>query len=147
LSLTVVFQPQGRIRLESCLEYFTKIEIIDDAYCDACTLRLTLAYYTSEAQRLALPSGDPPAPPSASKKKRAREARKIEKILKGLLDDNAVAGMETAPGLEEVKWVKGRSRSAKQAMIARVRRIHMVKIFVHAHLYFAYSHHQSFAST
>lgn len=111
---------QGRIHLQSCLEHFTKIEVIDDAHCDACTLRLTHAYYASEAERLGLPTGDPPQPPSTSKRKRARDARKIEKILAGLLEQKTVSGMEAVAGLEDVKWVRGRSRSAKQAMIARV---------------------------
>ncbi len=60
--------------------------------------------------------------PSASKRKRAREARKVEKILQGLLEDKAISGMEKVAGLEEIKWVRGRSKSAKQAMIARVSR-------------------------
>lgn len=102
------------------MKQLTAIEVIDGAHCDACTLRLTTAWYQSEAQRLAQPTGEPPVPPSTARRKRAREARRIRDKLEELLEKGSVSGMESQPGLEECKWLRGRSKSAKQTMIARV---------------------------
>jgi hypothetical protein len=43
---------QGLATIQSCLQQSAAPEMIDDAYCDSCTLDLTINYYISEEQRL-----------------------------------------------------------------------------------------------
>lgn len=43
---------QGAASLQECLNQAMAPDIIDDAYCDSCTLDLTINYYISEDQRL-----------------------------------------------------------------------------------------------
>ena len=43
---------QGLASIQSCLQQSAAPEMIDDAYCDSCTLDLTINYYISEEQRL-----------------------------------------------------------------------------------------------
>jgi hypothetical protein len=101
------------------LKHLSAIDIIDDAYCDRCTLRLTLSFYLSEADRLGKPK-DENGKSSTARKKRAANARKIANKLSKLLETGSIADMEKAEGLQDCKWLKATSRSARQSMIARV---------------------------
>ncbi|KAJ9093792.1 hypothetical protein QFC19_008168 [Naganishia cerealis] len=109
---------QGFIPLEACLKHFTAIDIIDDAYCDQCTARLTLNFYLSEAERLAKPK-DEGGKSSTARKKRAASARKLANRLSSLLETGDIANMEKMESLQDCKWLKATSRSARQSMIAR----------------------------
>ena len=54
---------QGLATIQSCLQQSAAPEMIDDAYCDSCTLDLTINYYISEEQRLSrnLPTDSSPS--------------------------------------------------------------------------------------
>jgi hypothetical protein len=140
-------------------------ETIDDAYCDNCTLDLTINYYISEEQRLlqkqdlfeATPNrpkasatandksnslatnrfrgadqiptaASPDQKPTTAKKRRARETRTVIRRLQTLKEAGGIGeilGEDKSKakkiGLDSVKWVKGRGRSLRMTMIARVR--------------------------
>lgn len=133
---------QGFIPLEACLKHLSAINIIDDAYCDRCTLRLTLTFYLGEAERLGKPK-DENGKSSTARKKRAANARKIANRLNKMLEAGDIANMEQAEGLQDCKWLKAASRSARQSMIARVSRhivVRLVRISIHLCLLF--SHHK-----
>lgn len=115
---------QGFVPLEACLKHFTAIDIIDDAYCDRCTLRLTLNFYLSEAERLSKPK-DEGGKSSTARKKRAANARKLANRLNSLLETGDIANMEQMESLQDCKWLKATSRSARQSMIARVSRFYV----------------------
>ncbi|KAI0310903.1 hypothetical protein OF83DRAFT_1178094, partial [Amylostereum chailletii] len=59
-------------RLEDCLEEYTKLELLTDCVCRRCSMGATLRRLEQDAARL----GEDPSP-SSSKKKRAREARRL----------------------------------------------------------------------
>jgi hypothetical protein len=103
------------------LKHLSAIDIIDDAYCDRCTLRLTVTFYQSEAERLGK-AKEENGKSSTARKKRAANARKIAARLNKLLETGEIANMERAEGLQDCKWLKATSRSARQSMIARVSR-------------------------
>lgn len=102
-------------RLEDCLADYTRLEVLTDCICRKCSMVATLAHLQEEANRLTeATSAD--SDPTSSKKKRAREARKLAARVKAALDEGRLE-----EDLRGVKLEKVYSRaSTKQAMIARV---------------------------
>lgn len=103
------------------LEELTRIEILTDCACRKCSLVATHKRLQAEADRLAAEVDEQEAAPgdapvSQSKKKRVKEARKLETRVGAALKEGRIE--------EELKGVKMErvvSRaSTKQAMIARV---------------------------
>ncbi|KAH8118788.1 cysteine proteinase [Phellopilus nigrolimitatus] len=103
--------------LQACLADFVRLELLTDCVCRLCSLRATRARLAQEADRLAGGAGDAPA--SASRKKRAREARRLEARVAAAIDEGRIE--------EDIKGVKIEkvlsAASTKQAMIARPPRV------------------------
>jgi len=133
--------------------------------CEKCSLRQTIDFYRSEATRLSLPpsqshlnghanhsstaSGSfaalenlPSADSSGSmtdkRKKKARDARRVETRLQEMLESNAVAGFEepslpTGPFGSKplpIKWQKVNTDSVREGLITRVPqslRLHFIR--------------------
>lgn len=100
--------------LEDCLAEYTKLEMLNDCICRKCSMKATHLKLRQEADRLAAAvNADPTA--SISKKKRVKEARKLELRVQSALDHGRLE--------EDVKGVKLEKvfsrASTKQAMIAR----------------------------
>jgi ubiquitin carboxyl-terminal hydrolase 1 len=106
---------QASCQLEDCLADYTRLELLTDCICRKCSLLATHCRLIAEAERLAEAiKGDPNA--SVSKKKRAREARRLEGRVKAALEEGRIED-----DLKGVKIEKVFSKaSTKQAMIARV---------------------------
>ncbi|GHJ88671.1 hypothetical protein NliqN6_5073 [Naganishia liquefaciens] len=121
-AIDVTLPSSGAIPLEACLKHLSAIDVIDDAYCDRCTLRLTHTFYLSEAERLGK-AKDENGKSSTARKKRAANSRKFATRITKLLETGDIANMEKAEGLQDCKWLKASSRSARQSMIARPPRI------------------------
>ncbi|OAX43276.1 cysteine proteinase [Rhizopogon vinicolor AM-OR11-026] len=101
-------------RLEDCLAEYTKLEMLTDCICRKCSMKATHQKLKYDADRLAVAvSADPNV--SVSKKKRARDARKLEIKLQTALDHGRVEEDIKGVRLEKV-FSKA---STKQAMIAR----------------------------
>jgi ubiquitin carboxyl-terminal hydrolase 1 len=102
-------------RLEDCLAEYTKLEMLNDCVCRKCSVIATHERLALDAERLEkLVSSDAQA--TISKKRKAKEARKLEAKLRASLDHGRLE--EDVKG---VKLDKVLSRaSTKQAMIARV---------------------------
>ncbi|KII94694.1 hypothetical protein PLICRDRAFT_188544 [Plicaturopsis crispa FD-325 SS-3] len=99
--------------LEECLAEYTHLEVLTDCICRKCSMLATHRRLADEAQRLseaALADGT-----STSKKRRAREARRLEARVKEALDQGRIE--------DELKGIKMEkvfsAASTKQAMIAR----------------------------
>ncbi|KAI0692553.1 hypothetical protein BC835DRAFT_1406996 [Cytidiella melzeri] len=105
---------QAVCRLEDCLADYTRLEVLTDCICRKCSMVATLARLQEEADKLTeATSAD--ADVSLSKKKRAREARKLAARVKAALDEGRVE-----EDLKGVKMEKVFSKaSTKQAMVAR----------------------------
>ncbi|KAH9927275.1 uncharacterized protein B0H18DRAFT_1003829 [Fomitopsis serialis] len=105
-------------RLEDCLDDYTRLEILTDCICRKCSMLATYRRLEVEAEKLTeLANAD--QDPTASKKKRAREARKLVARVKAALDDGRIE-----EDIKGVKMEKVFSRaSTKQAMIARPPRV------------------------
>ncbi|KAJ9123955.1 hypothetical protein QFC22_000746 [Naganishia vaughanmartiniae] len=71
-----------------------------------------------EAERLGK-SKDEGAKSSTARKKRAANARKLANRLSSLLETGDIANMEQMESLQDCKWLKATSKSARQSMIAR----------------------------
>ncbi|KAF8488997.1 hypothetical protein JB92DRAFT_2798348 [Gautieria morchelliformis] len=103
-------------RLEDCLTDYTRLELLNDCICRKCSMLATHKRLVAEAEKAteaASASGEHGV--SSSKKKRAREARKLEARVKAALDDGRIE-----EDIKGVKMEKVFSRcSTKQAMIAR----------------------------
>ncbi|OCH94543.1 cysteine proteinase [Obba rivulosa] len=101
-------------RLEDCLADYTRLEILTDCICRKCSMIATCQKLEQEAERLT-ESTQAEHDPSASKKKKAREARKLASRVKAALEEGRIE--------EEIKGVKMEKvfsrASTKQAMIAR----------------------------
>ncbi|TFY52843.1 hypothetical protein EVJ58_g9784 [Rhodofomes roseus] len=108
----------AQCRLEDCLDDYTRLEILTDCICRKCSMLATYRRLEAEAEKLAeIASTD--HDPSTSKKKRAREARKLVARVKAALDDGRIE-----EDIKGVKMEKVFSRaSTKQAMIARPPRV------------------------
>lgn len=122
--------------LEACLEEYTKLELLSDCICRKCSMKATLKRCMAETERLeaamyphgvsnghthraseAEASSESLSSPSLGKKKRLREAKKVEARVRSALEHGRVE-----EDLKGVKMEKVFSKvSTKQAMIARVR--------------------------
>jgi len=98
-----------------CLYDYTRLEKLTDCICRKCSMVATHQRLLAEVGRVAaLMTID--SNPSSSKKKRARDIRKLEARVKAAIDEGRIE--EDIPG---VKLEKVYSReSTKQVMIARV---------------------------
>lgn len=101
--------------LQECLGDYTRLEPLTDCICRKCSMVATHVKLDQEAQRLTeLADSDLSA--SSSKKKRAREARKLATRVKEALEQGRIED-----DIKGVKMEKVFSKlSTKQAMIARV---------------------------
>jgi len=106
---------QASCPLETCLADYTRLELLTDCICRKCSLLATHKRLAQEAEKLAeAVSADPN--PSTSKKKRAKEAKKLERKVKLALEEGRIE--EDIKGIKLDKVVS--KASTKQAMIARV---------------------------
>ncbi|KAI0070591.1 cysteine proteinase [Panus rudis PR-1116 ss-1] len=99
--------------LEDCLADYTRLEILDDCICRKCSMIATYHRLQQEAKHLTEASSGSEA--SASKKKRAREARKLEARLRQAIEEGRIE--EDIKGVQMEKVFS--KASTKQAMIAR----------------------------
>ncbi|KIJ20419.1 hypothetical protein PAXINDRAFT_160978 [Paxillus involutus ATCC 200175] len=101
-------------RLEDCLAEYTKLEMLNDCICRKCSVIATRERLAQEADRLErIVLADPQA--SVSKKRRAKEARKLELKVRASLEHGRLE-----EDMRGIKLEKVFSRaSTKQAMIAR----------------------------
>ncbi|EJF62254.1 cysteine proteinase [Dichomitus squalens LYAD-421 SS1] len=101
-------------RLEDCLDDYTRLELLDDCICRKCSMLATYKRLEEEANRTteaAAAINDP----TSSKKKRARDSRKLLARVKAALDEGRIE-----EDIKGVKMEKVCSRaSTKQSMIAR----------------------------
>lgn len=100
--------------IEDCLADYTRLELLMDCICRKCSMLATLCRLRQDAERLTeAAKADENA--SSSKKKRAREARKLEANVKAALEEERIE--------DDIKGVKMErvysKASTKQAMIAR----------------------------
>ncbi|KAL6307147.1 hypothetical protein BKA93DRAFT_838915 [Sparassis latifolia] len=104
-------------RLEDCLEDYTRLEILTDCVCRKCSMLATYYRLQQEAEKLTEAADVHESSPS--KKKRAREARKLLARVKAAIDQGRIE--------EDIKGVKMErvfsKASTKQAMIARPPRV------------------------
>ncbi|TFY83111.1 hypothetical protein EWM64_g898 [Hericium alpestre] len=100
--------------LEDCLADYTRLEILTDCICRKCSILATYQKLTQEAEKqTGAANGD--AHVSSSKKKRAREARKLLGRVKAALDEGRLE--DDLKGIKMEKVFS--SASTKQAMVAR----------------------------
>ncbi|EPQ58915.1 cysteine proteinase [Gloeophyllum trabeum ATCC 11539] len=118
-------------RLEECLADYTRLEVLTDCICRKCSLIATHRRLAQEAERLT-EAASHDENPSSSKKKRAREARKLESRVKAALEQGKIE-----EDIRGVKMEKVFSRaSTKQAMIARpppVLALHLNRSMIYGH--------------
>ncbi|KAI0355326.1 cysteine proteinase [Trametes cingulata] len=104
----------GACCLEECLEDYTRLELLNDCICRKCSMLATYRRLEQEAERLTEAS-QASQDPTSSKKKRARDARKLMMRVKAALDEGRIE-----EDIKGVKMEKIFSRaSTKQSMIAR----------------------------
>ncbi|KAI0941258.1 hypothetical protein AcV7_002875 [Taiwanofungus camphoratus] len=105
-------------RLEDCLKDYTRLEILTDCICRKCSMLATYQRLAHEAEKLT-ESSQADREPSSSKKRRAREARKVMARVQAALDEGRIE--------EDIKGVKMEKvyskASTKQAMVARPPRV------------------------
>ena len=155
MSLAPVDLLKGDTTLDSCIAEYLAPELLSGVTCEMCSLRHTADFYRSEATRLSLPpsqahlNGDAKhstvasgsfsalenlPSPSASvaitdkRRKKAREARRVESRLREMLDSNTVAGfgetsLSSGPSGSTplpIKWQKVNTDSIREGLITRV---------------------------
>ncbi|KAI0796253.1 hypothetical protein BC629DRAFT_1616183 [Irpex lacteus] len=105
---------QSACSLDDCLADYTRLEVLTDCICRKCSMVATLARLQDEADKLTEATSSD-ADPSSSKKRRAREARKLVARVKASLDEGRIE--------EDIKGVKMEKvfskASTKQSMVAR----------------------------
>ncbi|KAJ2928252.1 hypothetical protein H1R20_g8840, partial [Candolleomyces eurysporus] len=102
-------------RLEDCLEDYTRLEILKDCICRKCSMVATHIRLKRDIATLTAEVNKPDAKPSASKKKRLKEVKKMEARVQAALDEGRIED-----DLKDVRMEKVfSSASTKQAMIAR----------------------------
>jgi ubiquitin carboxyl-terminal hydrolase 1 len=102
-------------QLDTCLADYTRLELLTDCICRKCSLLATHKRLAQEADKLA-EALNADLSPSASKKRRAKEAKKLEMKVKLALEEGRIED-----DIKGVKMDKVFSKaSTKQAMIARV---------------------------
>lgn len=101
-------------RLEDCLAEYTKLELLTDCICRKCSMIATHRRLQREADQLEkVVNADPH--PSTSKKRKAKDIRKLELKVKAALENGRLE--EDIKGLKLEKVFS--KASTKQAMIAR----------------------------
>jgi ubiquitin carboxyl-terminal hydrolase 1 len=114
---------KGAASIQECLQQSMAPEIIDDAYCDSCTLNLTINYYISEDQRL---SGNNPDTPNGS----SVVNKKIDKPVRLAVESVTPASLLSEPALEtprpSAKPTSAKRRRARDAR-ALLRKLEDVK--------------------
>jgi len=106
---------QSGCNLEDCLADYTRLEVLTDCICRKCSLLATHKKLMQEAVKLA-GAAKHETNLSSSKKKRAREVRRMLGLVQAALDEGRIED-----DLQGVKMEKVHSKaSTKQAMIARV---------------------------
>ncbi|KAF5387875.1 hypothetical protein D9615_000834 [Tricholomella constricta] len=101
-------------RLEDCLDDYTTLEILRDCICRKCSMLATHKRLLTDMRNLE-EATRPGAKPSASKKKRLKEVRKMEARVKAALVEGRIED-----DLPDIRMEKVFSKaSTKQAMIAR----------------------------
>lgn len=96
---------------------------MNDCICRKCSLLATHKRLAQEAERLAEALNADPAP-SSSKKKRAKDAKKLETKVQMALAEGRIED-----DIKGVKMEKVFSKaSTKQAMIARVSAAHLISL-------------------
>ncbi|GJJ06964.1 hypothetical protein Clacol_001161 [Clathrus columnatus] len=109
----LVVPRMANCRLEECLSDYTRLEVLDDCICRKCSIIATHQRLLAEAQKLsdAVAEGDA----STSKKKKAKEVRKLETRVKAAIEEGRIE-----EDIKGVKMEKVFSRcSTRQSMIAR----------------------------
>ncbi|CDO69582.1 hypothetical protein BN946_scf184759.g22 [Trametes cinnabarina] len=84
-------------RLEECLEDYTRLELLSDCICRKCSMLATYKRLEQEAEKLT-EAAQATNDPSSSKKKRARDARRLLARVKAALDEGRIE--------EDIKGVK-----------------------------------------
>jgi ubiquitin carboxyl-terminal hydrolase 1 len=145
---------QGDVTVDACIAEYLAPEHLTGVTCEMCSLRQTLAQYHAEAERLSAPPGavpngstpthrtssgsfaaledlptsdGPQGVMTPSRKKRARDARRVETRLKEILDSGVVTGFGDStlpPGPSSsvpipVKWQTARTDSIREAIVTR----------------------------
>lgn len=105
----------GVCALSECLEDYTRLEILTDCICRRCSMNATYKRLHEETERLEASAKKDGSSLSASKKKRLREARKLEARVKSAIDEWRIED-----NVKDVTMERVFSKvSTKQAMIAR----------------------------
>ncbi|RPD80747.1 cysteine proteinase [Lentinus tigrinus ALCF2SS1-7] len=100
--------------LEDCLNDYTRLELLNDCICRKCSMLATYQRLQHEADRLTEAS-QAVNDPTSSKKKRARDSKKLLARVKAALDEGRIE-----EDIRGVKLEKVLSKaSTKQSMIAR----------------------------
>jgi ubiquitin carboxyl-terminal hydrolase 1 len=150
---------KGEVNVEDCIGQYLAPELLSDVTCEMCSLRQTYQHYAQDSERLASPpssingktsdhstqSGSFSAlehvkpntngiesntPMTSSRKKRAKETKRVETRLKEMLDSGTIThfGESSIPptitngsgaGPLSVKWQTVRSDSIREAAITR----------------------------
>ncbi|KAJ3788878.1 hypothetical protein GGU10DRAFT_384566 [Lentinula aff. detonsa] len=95
--------------LEDCLSDYTRLEVLKDCICRKCSMTATHRRLKQEIQILSQVEN-----PSASKKRRLKDVKKMAAKVKAALDEGRIEDE-----LKDVRMEKVISLSTKQAMIAR----------------------------
>ncbi|KAJ4486497.1 hypothetical protein C8R41DRAFT_896404 [Lentinula lateritia] len=95
--------------LEDCLSEYTRLEILKDCICRKCSMTATHRRLMQEAKSLSQVEN-----PSASKKRRLKDVKKMAAKVKSALDEGRIEDE-----IKDVRMEKVISLSTKQAMIAR----------------------------
>ncbi|KAG9120927.1 hypothetical protein FRC07_003334 [Ceratobasidium sp. 392] len=113
--------PLSSTTLDQCLQDYTRLEILEDCLCSNCSMIATHKRLLAEIERqkfeasIAMPGDTEKPKVSTSKRKREREVRKHEELVRKALTDRKVEDEIKGLKLEKVYS----RRSTKQVMIAR----------------------------
>ncbi|KAK8864408.1 hypothetical protein IAR55_001656 [Kwoniella newhampshirensis] len=149
----------GDATLDACIAEYLAPELLSDVTCEFCSVRLTLEHYKTDVERLSAPASSSSRKPkfngtplaasgsysaleglptelpndisqmTNSRKKRARDARRVENRLQEMLESNTITGFgditihplpnssSTAP--IPIKWQTSRTSSVRQGIITR----------------------------
>ncbi|KAF9780012.1 hypothetical protein BJ322DRAFT_304727 [Thelephora terrestris] len=114
-----------------CLHDYTRLEKLTDCICRKCSVLATHQKLLAEAERMtALMTIEPN--PSPSRKKRVREARKLEGRVKTAIEEGRIE--EDIPGVKLEKVYS--KESTKQVMVARAP--HVLTLHLNRSLHFGY---------
>ena len=144
---------QGDTTLDACIAEYLAPELLTGVTCEMCSLRQTLESYRSDGMRLSLPpsqvhlnanqsrttsgsfsaledlpSADASGAMTDKRKKKARDARRVEARLQEMVESNTVTGFGEASlvlgpsGSTQlpVKWQKVNTDSIRESLITRV---------------------------